>query len=166
MPTGRTKAQRVSTRLEKQEAKQNLRNKKREMRLKKKRIKGKKQVAAGKILNKPGLTARGQAKIDKSKAAVKAGPKRTVKVSKTKDGKTVKNVTRKNKGVTTTKNVTFNTKTGRKKRVDVVKTGSRPAPKAKTGRVKRTRSNDVTGKTKVQSALSKLKNLAKGKKKK
>jgi hypothetical protein len=164
MPTGRTKSQRVSTRLDKQEARQNLRNKKRATRLKKKEIKGKKQVA-GKILNKPGLTARGQAKIDKSKAAVKAGPKRTVKVSK-KDGTTTKTVTRKNKGVTTTKKVGFNTKTGRKKTVNVAKTGSRPAPKAKTDRVKRTRSNDVTGKTKVQSALSKLKDLTKGKKKK
>lgn len=163
MPTGRTKAQRVSTRLQKQEARQNLRNKKRATRLKKKEIKGKKQVAAGKLLNKPGLTARGQAKIDKSKAAVKAGPKRTVKVTK-KDGTTTKTVTRKNKGVTTTKDVAFNTKTGRKKTVDVKKTGSRPAPKAKTDRVKRTRSNEVTGKTKVQSALSKLKNLRKGKK--
>lgn len=165
MPTGRTKSQRVSTRLDKQEARQNLRNKKREMRLKKKGIKGKKQVAAGKLLNKPGLTARGEAKKQKAFTKLEAGPKRTVKVSK-KDGTTTKTVTRKNKGVTTTKKVGFNTKTGRKKTVDVKKTGSRPTPRTKADKVKRTKSSSVTGKTKVQSALSKLKDLTKGKKKK
>ncbi len=164
MPTGRTKAQRVAGRTKKSEAKQTLRNKKRAVRLKKKEAKGKRQVAAGKILNKPGLSARGQAKIDKSKAAVKAGPKRTVKVEQS-GLKAKKTVTTKRKGITKTKTTTFNTKTGRKTNVDVKKTGSRPAPKTKGAKVKRTKENNVTGKTKVQTALSKLKALTKKKKK-
>ena len=165
MPTGRTKAQRVSGRLKKQEAKQALRNKKRDVRLKKKGIKGKKQVAAGKILNKPGLSARGQAKKEKAFSKLEAGPKRTVKVTK-KDGTSTKTVTRKRKGVTTTKSTKFNTKTGRKTNVDVKKSGSRPAPRTKADKVKRTKENNVKGKTRVQTALSKLKVLTKGKKKK
>jgi hypothetical protein len=166
MPTGRTKAQRVSGRLKKQEAKQELRNKKRTVRLKKKGIKGKKQVTAGKLLNKPGLAARGQAKKEKAFSKLEAGPNRTVKVTKNKkDGTSTKTVTRKRKGVTTTKATKFNTKTGRKTNVDVKKTGSRPTPKPKGAKVKRTKESTVTGKTKVQSALAKLKSLTKKKKK-
>jgi len=164
MPTGRTKAQRVAGRTKKSEATQNLRNKKRAVRLKKKEAKGKRQVRAGEILNKPGLSARGQAKIDKSKAAVKAGPKRTVKVEQSGE-KAKKTVTTKRKGITKTKTTTFNTKTGRKTNVDVKKSGSRPAPRKKADKVKRTKENTVKGKTKVQSALAKLKSLTKKNKK-
>lgn len=162
MPTGRTKAQRVAGRTKKSEAKQTLRNKKRDVRLKKKEIKGEKQVIAGNLLNKPGLAARGQAKKEKAFSKLEAGPKRTVKVEQSGE-KAKKTVTRKREGITTTKSTTFNTKTGRKTNVDVKKSGSRPAPTTKTDKVKRTKSSTVTGKTKVQSALAKLKSLTKKK---